>query len=134
MIQLSDLIEALRCELQQYGEMLARFDDAEAYLSQDTAEETLSKAATLHDQEATIDRTVRRRGQVQRRLARYLGLHEDVGLLEIIPLMPLETQVLVQALMEENMDLSVRVGQRANLNRPFHCCPIPLVEGCFAAA
>ena len=63
MIQLSDLIEAQRCELQQYGEMLARFDDAEAYRMQDTAEETLSKAATFHEQEATIDRTVRRRGK-----------------------------------------------------------------------
>ncbi|MGA2658529.1 MAG: hypothetical protein ABSH34_13585 [Verrucomicrobiota bacterium] len=113
MTYLSDLIEALRGELQQYGEMLARFDDQETLLTPNAPEEVLVKVTALEDQERVVSMTVRKREQMQRRLARCLGLPEEVDLTHILPLLPRKHQLLLRALMDENKELSARVQDHA---------------------
>ncbi len=113
MTYLTDLIEALRRELQQYGEMLARCDEAESHLTQNAAQAARTKLKALQEQEGVIERAQRRREQVQRRLARRLRVPEETGLAEIIPLLPRPHQLLVRALADENNRLSARLRQRA---------------------
>ncbi len=133
MIYLNDLVGALREELQQYGEMLARFDDAEACLPLDIPAGALRQEAALQDQEQAVKLALAQREHAQGRLARYLGLPDERNLAEIIPLLPSEHQPLVRALMEENRELSLRVRQRASRDRqwPAGLCS---VEGCSSAA
>jgi hypothetical protein len=131
---LNALIDTLREELQQYGEMLARFDDAEAYVALDSAPETLRKGAALHEQEQVLNLALAKREHARRRLARSLCLPEEGGLTAIVPLLPREHQLLMQALMEENQELSSRVQRRASLERhlpPRSLLPVP---SCFLAA
>lgn len=56
MTYLTDLIEALRRELQQYGEMLARCDEAESHLTQNAAQAARTKLKALQEQEGVIER------------------------------------------------------------------------------
>src|ERR1017187_434090 len=117
MTHLNNLDEALRGELLQYGEMLARFDDGAANNVPDTAQDAPAWGQTFREQEEIVELTQRRREQVQRRLARCLCLPEEAVLTEIIPMLPRHHQMLVGALMDENKELSARVQQRANQRR-----------------
>jgi hypothetical protein len=110
----NDLIDSLREELQQYGEMLARLDDAAANNHLDIAEDAPLWAKPLQEQEGLIEVALCRREQTNRRLARHLRLPEETGLPDIIPLLPRHYQLLVTALMDENKAVSARVQQRAN--------------------
>jgi hypothetical protein len=112
MIYLSDLIKALREELQEYGEMLARFEDAAACGNQGSPEEVLATAARLQAQEEVIELKLRHRHQIQCKLARCLGLPEAAGLADVISLLPRREQLLVGALTDENKDLFARVQKR----------------------
>jgi hypothetical protein len=116
---LSDLIEALRAELQQYGELLARFEDPAAHVGSGIPEEVLATVATIHDQQRVVAMRVRRRKQIQRRFARHVCLPERAELSEIVALLPRQYQLLIRALMEENRDLSMRVQQTADRKRAF---------------
>ena len=131
---LKDLIEALRGELQQYGEMLARFDDADANNMQPTAEEAQVRVKALQEQAGVVEMALRRREKVQRQFARYLCLPGGACLTDIIPLLPRQQQLLVRALMDENQELSVRVQRRANRKRQLPRRPLPRMEGWLVAA
>jgi hypothetical protein len=131
---LNDFIEALRGELQQYGEMLARFDDAEEHIALDTAKDVPVWAKALQEQEGIVALTRRRREQVQRQLACSLSLPQETDLAEVVPLLPRQHQLLVRALMDENRALSARVGQRANEIRQLLRRPLHLLESCSVAA
>jgi hypothetical protein len=134
MTYLSDLIEALRGELQQYGEMLARFDDQETFLAPNAPEEVLAKVGALKDQERVVRTTVWKREQTQRRLARFLCLPEEADLTHIVALLPPEHQLLMRALMDENKELSARVRQCAELERQFLRHSLHLMESCLLTA
>ena len=134
MTQLNDLIEALREELQQYGEMLARFDDAAANNVPDTAEDAPVWVQTFQEQQEVVELTLRRREQVQRRLADCLCLPAEAVLTEIIPLLPRSHQMVVGALMDENKELSARVQQRANQRRQLPQPSFDLTENRSVAA
>jgi hypothetical protein len=109
---LNELIQALRVELQEHGEMLARFDDADGHARQDSAEEVLATAARLLAQAEVVELTRRGRHRLQGKLARHLGMPEATDLTEIISLLPRGPQLLVGALADENKELSGRVEQR----------------------
>jgi hypothetical protein len=127
-----DLIEALRRELQQYGEVLARFDDAAANDTPDKEEESLVWVKEIQEQEEILQLTLRRREQVQRQVARCLGLPEQASLKRIIPSLPGQHQPLVKALMDENKELSARVQRRADQKRQLLRRSLFLMESCFA--
>ena len=131
---LEDLIEALRGELQQYGEMLARFDDAAANNTPDLVEDSLVWVKPIQEQERILQLILRRRAGVQRQVTRCLGLPEDASLKRIIPLLPGQHQLQVRALMDENMELSARVQQRADQKRQLLRRSLHLMESCLVAA
>ena len=134
MIYSNNLIEALREELQQFGEMLGRFDDAEAYTTQDSPERSRATAIAILAQQKVVSLTVRRRQEAQRCAASHLGLEETSKLADIIPSLSLERRVLVKALMDENKDLSSRVQQRGELERQLPRRSLHLLQDCFDVA
>ena len=113
---LQNLIEALRQELKQYGEMLALLEAQQDQVMHRQTQDLLHKVADVNGQAETIHAARREREQHQRHIARRLNLAEEAGFAEVIPLLPADYRPLVQALVDENNELLVRVQQRARQN------------------
>jgi hypothetical protein len=128
----NDLIEALRRELQQYGEVLARFDDAAAYNTPGLEEAASVWVEAIRQQQGVLKLALRKRERAQRQLAHRLGLPEEASLTSIIPFLPGQHQALVRALADENKELSARVQQCANRKRQVLRHLLHLMESCFA--
>ena len=113
---LSRLIEALRDELQQYGEMLALLDQQQQQVCARVADELLTTVALIQEQGTIVQGARRQREECRATVARTLGLAEDAAFLEMLPRLPAPLRPLVQALVEENNDLLRRVQARARQN------------------
>jgi hypothetical protein len=114
--QLNELIHALREELQQYGEMLARLDEQHEKVMQRAADDLLQTVARVQSQGAVIERARRAREAAQRVVARQLLLPERAGFVQIIPILPEQYRPLMDALIQENCELLQRVQERARQN------------------
>ncbi len=110
------LIESLREELGQYGEMLARLDTQQQSIVRRAADEVLCGAAAVQEQAAILHAAQARREQDCRSLAASLRAPEDSSLARLIQLVPPDYGPLLQALLEENNQLLARVRQRARQN------------------
>ena len=115
-VQLPILIDALREELKQYGEMLARLDQQQTVVMRRQTDELLPSVAAINSQAATIAAARSEREQRQRHVARLLNLPEDAAFTTILPLLPADYRPLLQALVQENNELLVRVQHRARQN------------------
>ena len=113
---LPNLIEALREELKQYGEMLAQLDQQQDLVMQRQTSDLLQSVATINSQTGVIAAARREREQRQRHIARELSLPESAAFAAILPLLPADYSPLVQALVQENNELLVRVQQRVRQN------------------
>jgi flagellar biosynthesis/type III secretory pathway chaperone len=113
---LANLIEALREELTQYGEMLALLDHQQKWVMERNTRDVLQNVADLNAQTAVIAATRSRRELHQRTLARQLNLPDNAIVGVIVPLLPPDYRPLVQALVQENNELLVRVQQRVRQN------------------
>jgi len=113
---LPNLIEALREELKQYGEMLARLDQQQNLVMLRQTTDLMQNVAAVNAQAAAIAAARREREQHQRHLARRLNLPESAGFGAIVPLLPADYRPLMVALVQENNELLVRVQQRARQN------------------
>jgi len=113
---LPNLIEALREELKQYGEMLALLDQQQHLVMRRQAGDLLQNIAVINAQAGAITAARREREQRQRIVASRLNLPEAATFAVITPLLPPNYQPLVQALVQENNELLVRVQQRARQN------------------
>lgn len=113
---LPNLIEALREELKQYGEMLALLDQQQEFVMHRQINDLLANVATINEQTAVIAAARHEREQRQRHLARLSELPEDAGLAALTQKLPADYRPLVQALTQENNELLVRVQQRARQN------------------
>jgi hypothetical protein len=100
-----DLIEALRDELKEYGEMLALLEQSETRMPWVTA---------VHAQAVTIASARSHREVCRRRVANHLRLPEDSSWPALLPRFATEQQPLLQALIQENHELFIRVQQRAS--------------------
>jgi flagellar biosynthesis/type III secretory pathway chaperone len=120
---LSNLIEALREELKQYGEMLALLDQQQHLVMQRQVAELPENADCVNAQAGVIAAARQEREQRQRHLALLLELPETSGIKVLIPLLPADYRPLVDALVSENNELLVRVQQRARQNHLLlsHC-------------
>lgn len=112
---LSNLIEALREELKQYGEMLALLDQQQQLVMQRQVAVLPENVATVNAQAGVIAAARQEREQRQLHLARSLGLDEN-SVVKIMPQIPADYQPLVGALVDENNSLLGRVQQRARQN------------------
>jgi flagellar biosynthesis/type III secretory pathway chaperone len=112
---LSNLIEALREELKQYGEMLALLDHQQQLVMHRQVTALPDNVNSVNAQAGVISAARQEREQRQLHLARSLGLEEN-SVTKIMPQIPSDYQPLVGALVEENNSLLVRVQQRARQN------------------
>jgi hypothetical protein len=104
---LERLINALREELLEYGEMLARLDEEHG-----PAEDARMGARSLRPQNGNLRAKHRRRAEIERKLARHLGLPQSANLSEMIRLLPPNYKPLVRALLDETDELPIRLQQR----------------------
>jgi len=115
-VMLPNLIDALREELKQYGEMLARLDHQQTVVMRRMTEDILPSVAAINHQADLIAATRSEREQRQRHVARQLNLPETAAFTAIVPLLPADYRPLMQALVQENNELLIRVQQRARQN------------------
>jgi flagellar biosynthesis/type III secretory pathway chaperone len=115
-VHLNNLIEALREELKQYGEMLALLDQEQELVMQRQTTEIPPCVAAINAQAETLNVVRREREQRRRHLARTLELAEESSFTELTSHLPSDYQPLVHALVQENKELLVRVQQRARQN------------------
>jgi flagellar biosynthesis/type III secretory pathway chaperone len=120
---LSHLIEALREELKQYGEMLALLDQQQQFVMHRQTAALPDSAAGVNAQAEVLRGARHEREQRQRNLAQQLDLPEDANFKVLLPKIPADYQPLVAALVEENNELLTRVQARARQNHLLlsHC-------------
>lgn len=110
---LHQFIEALRNELRQYGEMLALLEQPPTEAA-DPGERDGSPAGGAIDAHRVVILEARaERHAWQHRLAQQMALPEAVSLAQMVAALPHPYRPLVQALIQENHELSQRVEQRA---------------------
>lgn len=110
------LISTLREELKQYGEMIALLDQQQEYMMARATEDLFQSVAVIQAQSNAIQAARRVRESHQRAMARLLGLAESAPFADILPLLAADYRPLVQALVQENNQLLVRVQHRARQN------------------
>jgi len=113
---LTKLIGALREELQSYGSLLALLNQQQELVFARAAEELHSSVGAIHQQAGALQEARALRDAARREVARALQLPEDAPFGLLIPLVPSDYQPLLEALVQENNELLVRVQQRARQN------------------
>ena len=114
---LPNLVESLREELKQYGELLAQLDHQQQLVVQRQPRDLLQSVSGINAQADAVKATRHEREQHQRHVAQHLKLGEAAPFAEILPRLPQHYQPLVEALVQENNELLVRVQQRARQNQ-----------------
>ncbi len=115
-MSIKQLIDALRDELQHYGEMLALLDRQKELLVARAASEVFQSISLIKAQGAAIQSARARREECRRKLACDCGQQGDCHFAKLIPLLPPDYQPLMGALVEENNELLARVHKRARQN------------------
>jgi flagellar biosynthesis/type III secretory pathway chaperone len=113
---LTNLIEALREELKEYGEMLAMLDQQQQMVTHRQTQDLLQCVAGINVQAEAIAAARHEREQRQREVARELNLDPDAPYTDVVPRLPSQFQPLVKALVQENNQLLMRIQQRARQN------------------
>lgn len=113
---LQKLIQSLRNELEQYGEMLALLEQQQEAAGLG-ADDVIHSIAAINAQGARIQAAREQRQGCQRQLATQLGQPLDSSFGHLIPLSPASYQPLLTALVQENNELLVRVRERAQQNQ-----------------
>lgn len=111
-----NLVESLREELKEYGEMLALLDQQQQMVMNRQTQDLLQCVTAINCQAETIAAAREEREQRRRHVAIRLALAEETSFAAMIPLFPSEYRPLVQALVQENNELLIRVQQRARQN------------------
>jgi hypothetical protein len=110
------LVEALREELKQYGEMLALLDHQRKLVLPRHAPELLRSISALREQASVLHIAREEREQRRFHLTRTLNVDESAAFDELLPRLPSVYQPLVHALVAENMQLLLQIHQRAHQN------------------
>jgi flagellar biosynthesis/type III secretory pathway chaperone len=113
---LHHLIEALREELKEYGEMLALLDQQQSLVIRRETQHLVQSVTTINGQVDVIAAARREREQRQRHVARLVELPEEAPFAELVPQLPDDYRPLVQALVQENNELLNRIQRRARQN------------------
>jgi len=113
---LQNLIEALREELKQYGEMLALLDQQQRLVVLRRGQDLVQSVAAVDAQAEAIRVARQEREQRRRDLARTLKMSEDTGFKELTARLPADYRPLIQALVQENNQLLTRIQKRAHQN------------------
>ena len=118
--QLTDLtaklIECLRRELEEYGEMLAVLDRQQESVMARAAEEVMHTVGATSEQMKRIQSAREQRLELQKEVARLAGSPDELEFANLTPLLPPAYRLAVVSLVRENNELLVRVQQRARQN------------------
>jgi len=125
---LENLIQALRDELQQYGEMLARLDQQQECVMSRRSEELLEATGGIEVQSQAMQLSRHHRVDFQAEVARTVGLPGDATFAEIIPKLPENYRPLVQALIQENNESLGRIHQRSRQNHIMLCRSLEMMS------
>lgn len=113
---LHKLVDSLREELKEYGEMLALLDQQQEMVMRRQTQDLIQCVQTINAQVENITAARLEREQRQRNLARLSGLAEDAPFATLVPRLPGEYRPLIQALVQENNELLKRIQRRARQN------------------
>jgi len=113
---LHNLVDSLREELKEYGEMLALLDQQQEMVMRRQTQDLIQCVQTINAQVENITAARLEREQRQRNLARMSGLAEDAPFATLVPQLPGEYRPLIQALVHENNELLKRIQRRARQN------------------
>jgi len=104
------LIDSLRTELQQYGEMLALLEAQQESVLRREPGSILSSVSAVESQSAAIQAARESRETFRRQLAWTLGRPEAGSFEDLLPLLPGDYRPLVGALVQEINQLRERAG------------------------
>lgn len=113
---LKNLIESLRDELKNYGEMLALLDRQQEHLVTRAAQEISRSISLIQIQGVAIEKARQKREECRCAVASAAGQAEAVSFAELVPMLPSDYQPLLRALVDENNELLLRVRRRARQN------------------
>jgi hypothetical protein len=105
------LIQALRHELQAYGEMLLRLTRHRQWLTHPAGDDFCEAARQVRLQGEVMQNARRQQQQAQQAEAVRLGLESDAPIEKIIPLLPVNDHGLLLALARANHELLAMVLQ-----------------------
>lgn len=114
---LLNLIESLREELKQYGELLAQLDHQQVLVIHRQSNDLMQNVSSINAQADAVHAARREREQHQRHVALQLSLSETAPFREILPRLPKHYGALIEALVQENNELLARVQRRARQNQ-----------------
>jgi hypothetical protein len=130
---LAQLIDALRNELQQYGEMLALLEAQREVVARREPASVLNSISAVEAQSATIEAAQRARETHRRQLAWAVSSPDNVTFQQLLPLLPEQYRPLVTALVQEINQLLERVRHIAEQNRDQLQRSVELMERFLAA-
>jgi len=113
---LKELINALRNELEQYGEMLALLDHHQDHGGPTRPDDILLFISSINAQSASIQASRKGREALQTEMARTLNQPSNSSFATLTPLLPEQYRPLISALVTENNELLSRVRRRAEDN------------------
>jgi flagellar biosynthesis/type III secretory pathway chaperone len=112
----NELVNALREELKTYGGILALLDQQQDSVMNRSADGVIGAAQQIQVQMQEVEIARNHRESWRSAAARALGLAHDATFQELLPKLPADYRPLVQALVDENNHLLVRVQQRTRQN------------------
>ena len=112
-VTLENLIESLRNELKQYGEMLALLEHQQELVMEQRTDDILHSISAIDIQSAAIQAARANRQLAQRNLAERLEQPRESTFGHLIPLISQPYRPLVTALVQENNELLLSVRDRA---------------------
>ena len=124
----SKLIEALRSELHDYGEMLYLLDQQQESIMARAEDDVLRSVGAINDQMIRIQSDRQQRAARQNEAARLLNKADDPTFQSVIPALPEKYRVAVGSLVRENNELLVRVRRRAQQNQQFLSRSLELMQ------
>jgi flagellar biosynthesis/type III secretory pathway chaperone len=114
--ELENLIQTLREELTQYGELLALLEQQQDLIVNRSAEGLLENLGAINAQIPIVSAARQRRQQLRSELATAAGQPVAVSFRSLIALAPQEYRPLLEALVDEVNDLLQRAQQRLRQN------------------
>jgi hypothetical protein len=115
-IELDALIEALRDELQEYGEMLALLDQEQEWILSRAPADLLQCVGQIQEQTRIMQAARAQRENSHSALSEALHLDAQSSFEALIPALPEEFRPLVGALTQENNQLLLRIQRRSRQN------------------
>lgn len=110
------LVDRLRHELRQYGEMLALLDQQQESVVARSADAVLQSVGAINAQMEVIHTARKERETCQRDVGAALAIAADADFQTMLPLLPTPWRPAVEALVRENNGMLVRVQQRVRQN------------------